>query len=80
MKTVWITKYALTTGTFTAETENIDSDDGMVNVKEGNRCLLYFKGQWSPTKEGAMVQAQEMRDRKLVSLRKQIKKLEKLNF
>lgn len=80
MKTVWITKYALTTGIFTAETEDINSIDGSVNVKEGNRRMLYFEGNWSITKEGATVQAEQMRNKKLISLKKQIKKFEKIKF
>lgn len=77
---VWITKYALTKG---VTEKNVDiCGDGMVNESD-NRSPVYYHGEgkdWHRTKESALAKAEEMRKKRIASLRKQIEKLEKLRF
>lgn len=77
---VWITKYALTQGIFEEEAE--DYGDGFVKVtKKGFLDSYYKKGKdWHKTKESAIAKAEEMREKKIASLKKQIEKLEKIKF
>ena len=82
MKTVWCTKYCLT-GPIT-EHEVIDDDSmlsGMVTVKwpgglNGRNYL--HANDWHRDKESAMERFNVMVDAKLASLRKSIKKIERL--
>ena len=85
---VWITKYALTSGIWTGEAE--DRKDGVIECKrpmtpEGEKELLwgYFHGEgreWHRTEEAAKTKALEMRDKKVLSLLKKIRKLEAMKF
>lgn len=77
---VYITKYALTQGIKKMEVEDVG--DGMVAVKTGI-FYGYYHGEgreWHKTKEGAIKKAEEMRDKKIENLKKQIKKLENMKF
>jgi hypothetical protein len=81
---VWITKYALTKGVFEAEVVG-EYGERMIRVKDasGLNGISYYHGQdveWCATLERARNRAAEMRDLKLQSLRKQIAKLEKMEF
>ena len=64
---VWITKYALTRGII--ETENLND---------------YYSGKgysWMHyNKESAIKKAEEMRQKKIASLKEQIEKLERMRF
>lgn len=74
---VFITKYALTKGVL--EEEVIDCGDGSVR----NQFYVYFHGEgkeWHKSKESAEKKAEEMRQNKIASLKKQIEKLEKIRF
>jgi len=81
---VFITKYALTKGIKECEAiaaENMDvivipKNIGYVNPHD----LYYYKGQWHKTKELAIKRAEEMRVKKIKSLKKYIKRLEKKKF
>lgn len=77
---VWITKYALTQGIFEAEAEVIE--DGTVRVRQEFIVSYYHKEgrDWHKTKESAVAKAEEMRKKKIASLKKQIEKLEKKKF
>lgn len=81
---VWITKYALTAGVF--GTEAVQPVSGrMVVVKArpgcGSNGVEYFHGRdWHTSHSDAIDQAEDMRDAKIKSLRKQIAKLEALEF
>lgn len=77
---VWITRYALTTGITEVEAE--DCGDDMIRVREGSGFLFYHKEgrDWHRTKESAVAKAEEMRQKKITSLKKQIDKLEKMRF
>jgi len=80
MMQVWITKYALTQGIFMREVE----------FSSSNRTYVYTKEQYSQqfrlgtdafeTEEEAKRRAEEMRRRKIASLDKQIRKLQKIVF
>lgn len=77
---VWITKYALTRGILEMECAQF----GDISVKEvGNPFPTYYHGEgneWHRTKESAIQKAEEMRQKKIASLKKQIKKLEEMRF
>ena len=77
---VWITKYALTRGILEMECAQF----GDISVKEvGNPFPTYYHGEgneWHRTKESAIRKAEEMRQKKIESLKKQIKKFEEMRF
>jgi hypothetical protein len=81
---IWITKYALTSGIFEADAEVEKNSDGMAVVPknyETGTYAQYFHGKdWHLTREGALTRAEEMRVKKITSLKKQLKKLEEMNF
>lgn len=57
------------------------SEDGKsVYGKAWNQCFHGQGVEWCKTKEEAIVRAEEMKKRKIVSLKKQIEKLEKMKF
>jgi hypothetical protein len=75
---VWITRYALTDGIMEGEAQLCETSGGMIKFK-GN----YYHGEhldWHRTKESAITRAEERRKAKLASLKRQIAKLEKLDF
>lgn len=86
---VWITKYALTSGIWTGEV-NEPTDSGTIECKrpmtpEGEKELTwgYFHGEgkeWHRTEESAKTKALEMRDKKVLSLLKKIRKLDAMIF
>lgn len=79
---VWITKYALTNGVIENDAEIcIDADEtgNMISCGIGN----YYHGEgkeWHKTKESAIKKADEMRQKKIESLKEQIEKLERMRF
>lgn len=78
---VWITKYALTQGIIKSEAE--DCGDRMIRVKNENGYFEYYHGEgkeWHKTEESAIEKAEQMRQKKIESLKKQIQKLEKMKF
>lgn len=74
----WVTKYALTSG--------IEVVEGVVNHDISSKMFTW--GQWSNahrkdwhrSEQEAMARAEQMRQQKIESLRKSIKKLEALKF
>ena len=76
---VFITKYALTKGII--ETEAKDIGDDMIEIV-GKYPIYYHKDgrEWHKTKESAIKKAEEMRQKKIASLKKQIEKLEGMKF
>lgn len=72
---VWITTYALTKGIYEVEAEIIDDK----YAKTPGPWSLFTK-DWTKSKEDAVRIADEMRVRKIASLKKSIKKLEALKF
>ena len=78
---VWITKYALTKGIIEADGELTSSDS--VSILSRDLSLpthWFYKGDWFSDKESAIQKAEEMRQKKIASLKKQIEKLERVRF
>lgn len=81
---VWITKYALTKGIIEAETDKI-SNDGYCHAywidNAGYKSDSLFNSRYfEQNKESAIANAEETRQKKIASLKKQIEKLEKMKF
>ena len=72
----FITKYALSVGI--EEIECQDTTDP--RVKRGDKWNYFHNGDWHDTREVAIKRAEEMRCKKIASLKKSIAKLEKLKF
>ena len=81
---VWITKYALTKGIYSADVVgNMGTGDTgvcVVDINGHNRQSYFFRNDWHKTKKAAIARAKEMRKKKIASLKKQIKKIEGLDF
>lgn len=78
---VWITKYALTKWIIEAVGEFVTSDS--VGISNRDLCLptrWFYKGEWHSNKQSAIKKAEEMRQKKIASLKKQIEKLEEMRF
>ena len=76
---IWVSKYALSDGIFEGESEGTIRD-GMVRVA-GQNLYLHGEGrEWHRTREAAVSLAEQMRSKKIESLRKQIERLELLKF
>lgn len=74
---IWISKYALTDGIKEIEADLVS--DSMVRI--GSCSYLHGEGrEWHRTKEGAIIRANEMRKRKINSIRKTLSKLEIMKF
>lgn len=79
---VWITKYALTTGVYEVEVDHCVGDN-MVRVSGSWNSNEYFHNEgkeWHLTQDDAKKKAEDMRLKKIESLKKQLTKLEKLDF
>jgi len=75
---IYSTKYALTKGI--AKIEVVDCYiDGMVHTP-GSFSQYFHKGEYESTKEQAIKKANEMRDKKIENLKRQIKKLQTMDF
>lgn len=77
----WVTKYALTRGVFEIAAELCDADIEMIS--DNSRRCRYYHGEdrdWHRTLEGAQAKAHAMRNAKIASLKKQLKKLESMTF
>ncbi|WNJ77774.1 hypothetical protein RJE46_14150 [Cedecea neteri] len=81
MTTVYVTKYALTTGAFYAEGAKVDDDKKSASFRDANgfRWFLYGKDFWL-TPEEALADCERRRDAKLKSIEKQTKKLQSMKF
>lgn len=75
---VWVTKNALTNSIMEVDAE-LCSDTMIRWTDDGYVCYAHGKG-WHITLESAIERAEEMRQAKIVSLHKKIKKLEELKF
>lgn len=74
---VWVTKYALTTGITKIGSAGIIKSNALTI----NTVIGYFhKPHWHTTEAAAKAHAEQMRLKKIASLRKQIEKLEALKF
>ena len=77
---VWITKYALTRGIFEMDIESQSEDGKSVYGKAWNQCYHGQGIEWCKTKAAAIARAEEMRRKKITSLKKKIGQLEGLKF
>jgi hypothetical protein len=78
---VWITKYALTKGIYEIRAIAYDDTPGMVKQTDPKIIWGFFhKPDWHESKGEAITRAETMRQAKIKSLHKQIKKLEALEF
>ncbi len=74
---VWISKLAIAKGVFQCET--VSEHGGKVRLPEG--YFLYIPGKhMHKTKAEAIAKAEEMRIKRIASLKKQIEKLESMKF
>jgi hypothetical protein len=74
----YVTKYALTQGIYQIEAQTTSSPKLVVNAK--NKIEYYHKPFWHTTKAEAVAHAEQMRQRKIVSVEKQLAKLKALTF
>lgn len=77
---VYITKYALTKGILIKDAE--DRYEGMIRIKRSS-CFYtqYFNvPDWHKTKKAAIKQANEMKKKKIASLKKQLNRIQALTF
>ena len=77
---VWITKYALTDGIIEADGEPYGLEWVSASWDNGDKCNDFEQEEWFDTKERAIQKAEEMRQKKIASLKKQIEKLEEMRF
>ena len=80
---VWITKYAMTSGIEEIEAiVSTTSDRLIVESNPGQFCRSFYPEgrEWHRTRQKAVDCAEDMRVKKLASLRKQIARIEKLKF
>jgi hypothetical protein len=80
--TVYITKYALTSGIIEVEYPEPLPDGGFLRVKlpKADYVQSFGAREWHTTKEAAKQACESLRDLKLASLEKQIAQLKKLTF
>ena len=78
---VWITKYALTRGIIEADGKLTSSDSVSILNRDLSLPTHWFYGSdWHYDKKSAIHKAKEMRQKKIASLKKQIKELERMRF
>lgn len=75
---VYITKYALSKGIMEVEAGSLPS--GGVEVSNANMHHYFYGNDWHMSKLQAIERACDMRNKKILSLQKQIHKLQNLNF
>lgn len=76
---LWVTKYALTDGITENQTDGEVSEHGYMSVK-GMWSSLKLGKDAHESREAAIDRARTMQANKIASLRKQITKLEKMEF
>ena len=81
---VWITKYALSTGVYCAAVNSLEPSSIIsIKNKNGLNGFSYFHGEgkdWHRTEESAIARANDMRNKKILSMKKQIERLAKMQF
>jgi hypothetical protein len=81
MKTAYITKYALTRGIFTIEYKQDSWMNEETMIADKNNPLCYYhRPDWHLLHGEALLRAEEMRQAKIKSLEKQLKKIKNLTF
>ncbi|ELY2536611.1 hypothetical protein [Cronobacter sakazakii] len=81
MTKIYITKYALTSGVFTAEAD-VDTEKRVASFRgsESGFWQFYHGDDFHFNEEAALARAEEMRIKKLKSLDKQMKKISAIKF
>lgn len=79
---VWITKYALSSGIECHSNARIWKERvvQVFETKYMNGSCLFHNNEWWESRSEAITQAEVMRDKKIASLKKQIAKLEAMDF
>lgn len=78
---VWITKYAMTSGVFTAEAERAGNMGCIVRSVKRSRFTGWFQGNdWHTDEAKAIERFNQMKQKKIASLKKQLAKVEALEF
>jgi hypothetical protein len=75
---VYITKYALTKGIF--ELDAVQTDNPGMISSLGQWTNYYHKPDWHTSKSSAINRAEDMREAKIKSLEKQLKKIKDIEF
>ncbi len=76
---IYVTKYALSDGILCRKARYTGLAEMMMDVE--NKQSYHGKGKdWHETFEDAKIKAEQMRERKIASLKKSILKLEKMEF
>lgn len=76
----YISKFALTKGIFKVQAEETH-EPTMISVRGSSGLRACFhRGEWHLTLKEAAAKAEEMRIKKIISLRKKIAKLDELRF
>ena len=75
---VWMTKYALTDGII--EADGVRTTQGVYIANSGLNTDWFYGSDWHSNKQSAINKAEEMRQNKIASLKKQIEKLEEMRF
>ena len=79
--TVWMTKYALTTGVKEVEIEPIEEGSDYVYTREGYLETQLVLGKTAfLDRKGAMINARQQCTKRIASLQRQIAALEKMKF
>ncbi|AXW87796.1 hypothetical protein AU509_11990 [Lonsdalea britannica] len=78
-KTIYVTKYALTKGPFEVEAE-VRDDGKSAYWRDNYHTNSAYGKEFYATKESAIADCERRRKERLASLKKQIAKLEKMEF
>lgn len=80
---VWISVYALMQGIEEKDVEICSSISEDTVIENGIDCIRFYHGkgrEWHLTKEDAIRKADELRNKKIDLLKRQIKKLQNMKF
>lgn len=81
MKKVYSTKYVLTQGIEEVEGKELEREMFEYTIKGRYATLLHGEGkEWHRTLDSAKKRAEQIRDKKIKSLEKQINKIKSLSF
>lgn len=75
----FVTKYALSKGILEVEGSRRDKGRGLIVWTNGH-MQFFYGNDWHETREAALARAEQMRDNRVKSLRKQIARLESLTW
>lgn len=76
----WVTKYALTKGIQEVEARLSEVAPTMILVGDYTRPTYFHGTEWHRDRASAVAKAEDMRRKKIASLKAQIKRLEGLKF